>query len=125
MTAQKIEDSEVAAGPEEFVNEVRLRGRLAANPEERELATGDTVVNLRVTVERPPGPARARQKADTVDCAVWVPRLKTKVRGWSTGDVVEVTGAIQRRFFRLGGATTSRTEVELATATRARRAASG
>jgi single-strand DNA-binding protein len=112
----------------EPANEVRLRGRLAAAPRLRELPSGDTVWNLRVVVERPPlppGRERSRQRVDSLECAVWSGRLKSQVAKWEAGDVVDVTGALRRRFFRAGGATASRVEVELTGGRRVRRAESG
>ena len=50
----------------EAVNEVRLVGRLAADPRLRELPSGDTVWNLRVVVERPcPRARRSRVSGST------------------------------------------------------------
>ena len=108
----------------EFANVVRLRGRLAADPRLRELPSGDTVWSLRVVVEReplPPGKERPRQRVDSLECAVWSGRLKKSVEKWRAGDVVEVTGALRRRFFQAGGVTASRAEVELSAGRRVRR----
>ena len=127
MTAQRIEDSDVVEDQAEAVNEVRLLGRLAADPQLRELPSGDTVWNLRVVVERRvlPGKDKPRQRVDSLECAVWAGRLKKQVEKWEAGDVVEVSGALRRRFFRAGGATASRVEVELTGGRIIRRAGSG
>jgi single-strand DNA-binding protein len=127
MTAQRIEDSDVVEDQAEAVNEVRLLGRLAADPQLRELPSGDTVWNLRVVVERrvAPGKDKPRQRVDSLECAVWSGRLKKQVEKWEAGDVVEVAGALRRRFFRAGGATASRVEVELTGGRIIRRAGSG
>jgi single-strand DNA-binding protein len=127
MTAQRIEGSDVVEDQGEAVNEVRLLGRLAADPQLRELPSGDTVWNLRVVVERRvlPGKAKPRQRVDSLECAVWSGRLKKQVEKWEAGDVVEVDGALRRRFFRAGGATASRVEVELTGGRIIRRAGSG
>jgi single-strand DNA-binding protein len=124
MTAHKIEAPDVVDDPGEFANAVHLRGRLAATPRLRELPSGDTVWNLRVVVERPavpPGKERPRQRVDSLECAVWSGRLKKAVEKWQAGDVVEVTGALRRRFFQAGGVTASRVEVELSGGRRVRR----
>src|SRR4051812_19630609 len=115
MTAQKSEDPGVVDDPREILNEVRLMGRLAADPVLRELPSGDTVWNLRVIVPRPVPAAgeKPRQRVDSLECAVWAGRLKKQVVGWRAGDLVEVSGALRRRFFRAGGAPASRVEVEL------------
>jgi single-strand DNA-binding protein len=125
MTAQSMEHSDVAAGGVGYVNEVRLVGRLLAVPVERHFAGGDSVVNLRIAVDRPPGPARDRQKSDSIDLAIWRGSAKSRVMKWVAEDVIEVTGTLQRRFFRLRGMTTARSEIEVVTAKRLRRAASG
>lgn len=128
MTAQQIELPDVVADPGEIVNEVRLVGRLGADPQLRELPSGDTVWTLRVVVGRPPrapGKDKPRQRVDALECAVWDGRLKRSVAKWREGDVVEVTGSLRRRFFQAGGATVSRVEVELARGKVIRRAGSG
>lgn len=115
------------AGRVEALNEVRLLGRLAAEPRRRELPSGDSVWNLRVVVERPQpaGQERPRQRVDSLECVIWSGRLKRQVERWSAGDLVEVSGALRRRFFRVGGATASRVEVELTGGRVIRRAGSG
>ncbi|HET6939323.1 MAG TPA: single-stranded DNA-binding protein, partial [Nocardioides sp.] len=67
------------------------------------------------------GKERPRQRVDSLECAVWSGRLKKSVEKWEAGDVVEVTGALRRRFFRAGGVTASRVEVELSGGRRVRR----
>jgi single-strand DNA-binding protein len=123
MSAQKVERLEAADGG---ANEVRLVGRLAADPRLRELPSGDTVWNLRVVVERPAsGKEKPRQRVDSLECAVWGGRLKKQVESWSAGDLVDVSGALRRRFFRAGGVTASRVEVELSRGKVIRRVGSG
>ena len=127
-TAGRSPATDVVDDLAEPVNEVRLVGRLGADPQVRELPSGDTLWTLRVVVDRPPVPAgrvKRGQRVDTLECAVWAGRLKQQVRAWSAGDVVEVSGALRRRFFRASGATASRVEVELTRGRVIRRAASG
>jgi single-strand DNA-binding protein len=107
------------------VNEVRLVGRLSADPAERVLPSGDTLWTFRLVVERPGAGARRGQQLDTLDCAVWTGRAKRSVPGWAGGDVVEVTGAIRRRFYAAGAAKVSRYQVEVDSGRVIRRAASG
>lgn len=79
-----------------------IRGSLSRDPEERELPSGDRVVNYEVTV-------RDHSPADSVP-VVWV----DPGTGWDAfgaGDEVVVTGRVRRRFFRVGSRTESRTEV--------------
>jgi single-strand DNA-binding protein len=71
----------------------------------------------------PREPPRGRQTVDVLDCAVWDGRPRRSVARWSDGDEVEVSGALRRRFFRAGGATASRVEIDVRTARLIRRAA--
>jgi single-strand DNA-binding protein len=125
MSAQVNEDEADRSAEES--NEVLLRGRLSGAPEERVLPSGDTVWTFRVVVGRPrdtsAGPRRA--SVDTIECAVWSGRVKRSVPTWRDGDVVEVGGALRRRFFKSGGATVSRVEVDVGRGKVIRRAATG
>jgi single-strand DNA-binding protein len=121
MSAQSTKE-EIAV---ESVNEVRLVGRVSQQPEERVLPSGDSVWTFRIVVARTGDRARSRQSVDSLECAVWAGRVRRSVSGWGVGDVVEVTGAVRRRFFRAGGAAASRVEVEVSGGRVIRRAASG
>ena len=127
MSARKIVAPVPDTGADQAHNEVRLVGTLAAEPQLRELPSGDTVWSLRVVVERPAATGRrqSRQRVDSLACAVWAGRLRQQVAGWRAGDLVEVSGALRTRFFRVGGATASRVEVELGRGRVIRRAGSG
>ena len=105
------------------VNEIRLVGRVSQEPEERVLPSGDAVWTFRLVIPRPTPPGGRRQ-VDALDCAAWSPRARRSVAAWAADDVVEVTGAVRRRFFRTGGAAASRVEVEMAGGRLIRRAAS-
>jgi single-strand DNA-binding protein len=102
------------------VNAVTLRGRLAAEPEERDLPSGDLLLTFRLVVDRPASPARQRRQVDTIDCAAWSGRVQRTVRSWGAGEVVTVEGHLRRRFRRSDSGPTSRVEVEVARARRAR-----
>lgn len=124
----------------EVVNEVRLVGRISQQPEERVLPSGDTLWTLRIVVDRPVASRGAlqgalqgalrgaqrgtRRQVDALECVAWSGRVKRSVAGWRVGDVVEVSGALRRRFFRASGAAASRVEVEVASGRVIRRAAS-
>ena len=99
-------------------NEVRLVGRVSGAPEERELPSGDRVVTWRLVVDRPPPRRTARPGArvptiDTLDCAAWGAGPRRTGRSLQPGDVVEVAGALRKRYWRTGGGPSSRTEVEV------------
>ena len=96
----------------EHRNEVVLVGRVTSPAAERVLPSGDTITSWRITVDRD-GDGR-----DVVDCTAWTARLQRSALGWQKGDVVEITGALRRRFWRAGAALGSATEVEVHTAKR-------
>ena len=110
-----------AAAPAAF-NQVVLRGRLTAEPQERELPSGDVISTFRVVVDRPEG-GRSRQRNDALECVAWTGRVRRSVATWRVGDEVSVEGALRRRFFRAGAGAASRVEVEVTAARIIRRAA--
>ena len=57
--------------------------------------------------------SKSKQTSDWVDCVAWGGRTKRSVRRWRVGDVVEVEGALRRRFFRMQARTSTRVEVEV------------
>jgi single-strand DNA-binding protein len=111
MTRKIVESAE----PEGSVNHVRLRGKVSTPPEQRELPSGTSIVTLRLSVRRetPPMTEGSRQTADWVDCAAWGRKVRRTVSGWRAGDLVEVEGALRRRFYRGGTGTATRLEVEV------------
>ena len=94
------------------LNLVVLRGRLSRDPALFTLPSGDVLANLEVTT-------RLRgASAETVPVVVVEP--SAAVLELQAGELVVVTGRVQRRFFRAGGATQSRTRVTADRVVRAR-----
>jgi len=85
------------------MNVVTLRGRLSRPAEERQLPSGDRLVQLELTVARP------GDKAESVPVVCF--DAPASVAGLDVDDEIVVVGRVRRRFFRTGGATQSRTEV--------------
>ena len=106
---------------DQWVNEVRLVGKVSGAVDERELPSGDVVAALRLVVPRDAGRSRGAATVDTIDVACWTGRTRQSARRLATGDQVEVVGALRRRFFRAGAATASRYEVEASRLTRVHR----
>ena len=98
-------------------NEVRLIGRVSARATRRELPSGDIVVGARLVVERDARTLRGRAaRVDAIDCVAWSEECHQAMESWQLGDVVEVAGALRRRFRRIdGGPPISRYEVEVET----------
>ena len=110
MTTKKSTPDEDLPG-----NRVRLRGKVSTPPEERELPSGTTIITLRLSVPRETTPMTegSRQSADWVDCSAWGRKVRRTASGWRAGDLVELEGALRRRFYRGGAGTATRLEVEV------------
>jgi single-strand DNA-binding protein len=101
------------------VNEVRLRGRVAVPAVARTLPSGDRLVTARLIIDRDQeARRRSAQRVDVIECIAWTRRTQRSVLSWTPGDVVEIAGAIRRRFYRDGGSPISRFEVEIRAARR-------
>ena len=97
------------------VNEVIVGGRISGAPEERELPSGDTVVQLRLVVPRSGSRLRVGgggATVDTIDVACWTKALQRKAVRLKPGDLVTVRGALRQRFWRSPAGPVSRYEVE-------------
>lgn len=107
----------------EVVNEVRLVGRLSTAPVDRELPSGDVVVVARLVVPRAEEKGlQRRQTVDVLECCAWTPRSQRAMRGWREGDLIDIRGAVRRRFFRVAGQTAARVEIEVRSGRMVRRA---
>jgi single-strand DNA-binding protein len=105
------------------VNAVHLVGRVGAEPVETELPSGDTITSFRVIVGRPEGHG-STQRVDTLDCTAWTGRARRSARTWRKDDLVEVEGAVRRRFFATSTGRASRVDIEVSAARLIRRAPS-
>ena len=95
------------------LNDVMLRGRVSGDPSEKELPSGDHVVEFRLVVRRD-----NRDGVDTLDIAAWSPKTRRTGLSLKTDEWVEVTGAIRRRFWRGATGLASRWQVEASTISR-------
>jgi single-strand DNA-binding protein len=95
-------------------NEVLLVGRISMPATRRELPSGVVVVAVRVVIERDPRLLRSRMaRIDAIDCVAWREDCQHAMQTWERGDVVEISGALRRRFRRGDTAPMSRYEVEI------------
>src|SRR5207237_197325 len=96
---------------------------VAVDAEERELPSGDRIVTLRVVVprddtgsrRRPGGETPKRATVDTIDVVCWTAATRRSALRLRSADVVEVHGALRRRFFGGPAGRQSRYEVEAGT----------
>jgi len=103
-------------------NEVLLVGRLSAAPETRVLPSGDEITTWRLVVTRD-DVVEGRPGQDTLDCTAWTGRARKAAGAWDAGDVVEVEGALRRRFWKTPASLASRCEIEVSRARRVAKAA--
>lgn len=105
----------------EHRNEVLVIGRLSAEPVARNLPSGAVVTSWRLVVERPAGhpggkggdPAGSdRRTVDALECATFREDVARAVESARSGDVLEVRGALRRRFWRSSSGVASRYEIE-------------
>jgi single-strand DNA-binding protein len=101
----------------QVVNEVVLVGRVSAEPTTRVLPSGDELVSWRLIVDRDNHgvqPTGIRlPTVDTIDCVAHKAGVRRAASRWSGGEILEVRGALRRRFWRGAQGAASRCEVEV------------
>jgi single-strand DNA-binding protein len=104
-------------------NEVTLVGRLAGEIRERPMPSGALLCSFRLVVRRET--AAHGPNIDALDCVAWLATVRQAVLRWSVGDLIEVRGAVRRRFWRGVSGPASRCEIEVGLARRLARAGAG
>jgi single-strand DNA-binding protein len=104
-------------------NEVTLIGRLAGEIRERPMPSGALLCSFRLVVRRET--AAHGPNIDALDCVAWLTTVRRAVLRWSVGDLIEVRGAVRRRFWRGVSGPVSRCEIEVGLARRLARAGAG
>lgn len=87
------------------LNDVALRGWVTTCATERELPSGDIVVQFRIAITRPEG------GVDTIDLESWSAKSRRTALSLKDGEWVEIQGAIRRRFWKSGQGLASRWQV--------------
>ena len=88
-------------------NECRLRGRVSARAIEKELPSGDKVVEFRLIVTR-----EKQSGVDTLDIGAWGAKAGRMALALAPDTWIEVSGPIHRRFWRSPTGLANRWQVE-------------
>ena len=92
-------------------NEVFLQGRVSGEPVEKELPSGDLVVEFRVVIDRAQSRSQKRE-VDTLDIAAWSAKARRRALTLTVDDWVAIEGSIRRRFWSAPTGLASRWQVE-------------
>ena len=91
------------------LNDLLLRGRVSAEAVEKELPSGDKVVEFRLIVSR-----QRRDGVDTLDIGAWSAKSRRIAMSLKPDEWIEVSRAVHRRFWRGASGLASRWQVEAA-----------
>jgi single-strand DNA-binding protein len=105
--AHKSNAMDEAIVRDDYENDVRLVGRSSGPALEKELPSGDKVVEIRIVVARDD-----RDGYDTLDVALWSAALRKRALSLKDNEWIEVVGALRRRFWKTGNVVASRWQVE-------------
>jgi single-strand DNA-binding protein len=94
-------------------NVVELCGRVSGTPTERELPSGDKVLEFRLIVTR-----ESRLGVDTLDIGAWNSKVRRKCATLKEGEWIELSGSIHRRFWQGPSGVASRWQIEACEITR-------
>ena len=111
MATIKNKKEELAFEP---VNEVYLVGRVSSLAIEKELPSGDKVVEFRVVISRSDSVTKSGKKrpVDTLDIAAWSAKARRAALALKVDSWIEVNGAVRRRFWQAPTGLASRWQVE-------------
>lgn len=89
------------------LNDVLLRGRISSIATEKELPSGDKVMEFRIVIARP-----GVDGFDTIDISAWSAKLRRTAATLKVDQWVEITGSIKRRFWRGSTGIASRWQID-------------
>ena len=89
------------------LNDCLLRGRVSAAATDRELPSGEHVVEFRLIIAR-----AKREGVDTLDIAAWSAKSRRVALSLKPGEWIEVAGSIHRRFWQGPAGVASRWQIE-------------
>jgi single-strand DNA-binding protein len=105
--ASKVSEKKIDEELDYSLNDLLLRGRVSAQAIEKELPSGDKVVEFRLIVSR-----LERGGVDTLDIAAWSSKMRRSALTLKEGEWIEISGSIHRRFWSGPTGVASRWQVE-------------
>lgn len=105
--AVKKSAEKLAEDIDNSLNDCLLRGRVSAEANDRELPSGEHVVEFRLIITR-----AEREGVDTLDIAAWSGKSRRTALSLKAGEWVEVAGAVRRRFWQGPAGLASRWQIE-------------
>jgi single-strand DNA-binding protein len=110
MAKKKIEVEEEV---DYSLNDCLLRGRVSAIATDRELPSGEHVVEFRLIITR-----QEREGVDTLDIAAWSAKSRRSALSLKAGEWIEVSGSVSRRFWQGPAGLASRWQIQAESITR-------
>lgn len=107
MSPKKKEEQSTQIEEDYSLNDVVLRGRVSQEAIEKELPSGDKVVEFRLIVTR-----EKQSGVDTLDIASWSAKSRKTALTLVPDEWVEISGSIHRRFWSSPKGLASRWQVE-------------
>lgn len=95
------------------LNDCLFWGRVSAAATDRELPSGEHVVEFRLIVTR-----AEREGVDTLDIASWSAKARRASLSLKAGEWIEVAGSLRRRFWQSPTGLASRYQIEAESITR-------
>lgn len=105
MVAKKREKADIKV--DYSLNDLMLRGRVSAEAIQRELPSGDRVVEFRLIIARERGSG-----VDTLDIAAWSAKARRSALSLKPDEWIELSGSVHRHFFQSASGLASRWQVE-------------
>jgi len=109
LMASKVSEKKIDEELDYSLNDLLLRGKVSAQAIEKELPSGDKVVEFRLIVSR-----LERGGVDTLDIAAWSSKMRRSALTLKEGEWIEISGSIHRRFWSGPTGVASRWQVEAA-----------
>jgi single-strand DNA-binding protein len=107
MTKKRDFSAELESEVDYSFNNCLLRGRVSAPATDKELPSGEHVVEFRLIIGRD-----KRDGVDTLDIASWNAKNRRIALSFKGGEWIEVSGSVRRRFWQSPTGLASRWQIE-------------